>query len=152
MAAALNDIYNRSARLIEAFTHEEPFDPVQGARDIDAIAGELAPHLGNQHLLPAADRRFIQLSLQELNQARAWVALHAAEPEEAPRAAPARAARPAGTVLERTFQKVLSVAAWFFRAWKHFVNAICCRTPRAACQGVVANEVDTVADTVERTL
>lgn len=132
MAAALNDIYNRSARLIEAFTHEDPFDPIEGARAIDELAGELAPHLGNQHLLGAADRRFIQLSLQELNQARAWVALNAAEPEEAPRAAPARAARPAGTLLERAFQKVLSVAAWFFRAWKHFVNAICCRTPRAA--------------------
>lgn len=136
MAAALNDIYNRSAQLIQNFTHQEPFDPVEGAREIDELAGELAPHLGNQHLLGGPDRRFIQMSLQELNQARAWVALNAAGLEEPPAAAarPAaiRAARPQGTLLERAFRKVLSIASWFFQVWRHFVNAICCRTPRAA--------------------
>lgn len=144
MAAALNDIYNRSARLIEAFTHEEPFDPVRGLGDIVRISEELLPFVVNQRGLSVADRRIVQLTLQELDQARTWIQNNipaAPLPEgrigggaavAAPRPAERRQGRPEGTLLERAARKVLQVAGWFFRAWSHFINAICCRrTPEA---------------------
>lgn len=141
MAAALNDIYNRSARLIEAFTHEEPFDPARGLQDIVGISEELLPFLANQRGLSVAERRIFRLTLQELDQARTWIQNNApaAPPQErrgreiaAERPAERRQERPAGTLLERAARKVLQVAGWFFRAWSHFINAICCRrTPEA---------------------